>query len=434
MAAQSSDANAGAAVETSSSVDLINKQIIKKEIELLRFNTDFRNHYMAPNKNKQRRLKFYDAVGGGIANAGDITLMSQFWRYWKNPGQALANRGRLQAGAVVVMVAYLTLGGMYLGEGLYDVYTDCKGKKQKWDAKSVREKALAFKNDLDKLMQQRQSLVSASASGNQLAVLNTEGKVLSGIQELGLIEFSRLYIDSRKKHTARDITTIGTIAVCTTGAFIGALGVIKGLRDVNLKKVGGGGIGFLISGGTLTAAPLLIHGGAAVTGKISKEKMQSILANAENQTAENLSRDVNQLSSLLAASGEGNDTESARVYKTIAGIIEERQAFLQKDKKDQKKEMIESFISYAARGGPQIGFGTMLCRAGYSYTTQPARALRAVAQGATINEVSWGVWLADVLQKGVRNEAKFHTEAAKGCSATYASDNTKLVQVEGAFK
>lgn len=88
------------------------------------------------------------------------------------------------------MVAYLTLGGMYLGEGLYDVYTDYKGKKQKWDAKSVREKALAFKNDLDKLMQQRQSLVSASASGNQLAVLNTEGKVLSGIQELGLIEFT----------------------------------------------------------------------------------------------------------------------------------------------------------------------------------------------------------------------------------------------------
>lgn len=190
VAAQSSDASAGAVVETSSSVDLINKQIIKKEIELLRFNTDFRNHYMAPNKNKQRRLKFYDAVGGGIANAGDITLMSQFWRYWKNPGQALANRGRLQAGAVVVMVAYLTLGGMYLGEGLYDVYTDYKGKKQKWDAKSVREKALAFKNDLDELMQQRQSLVSASASGNQLAVLNTEGKVLSGIQELGLIEFT----------------------------------------------------------------------------------------------------------------------------------------------------------------------------------------------------------------------------------------------------
>lgn len=162
--------------------------------------------------------------------------------------------------------------------------------------------------------------------------------------------------------------------------------------------------------------------------------MQSILANAENQTAENLSRDVNQLSSLLAASGEGNDTESARVYKTIASIIEERQVFLQKDKKDQKKEMIESFISYAARGGPQIGFGTMLCRAGYSYTTQPARALRAVAQGATINEVSWGVWLADVLQKGVRNEAKFHAEAAKGSSAIYASDNTKLVQVEGAIK
>lgn len=431
---QSSLPLASGAFINQSDLDEINRQIIKKNLELLRFNTEFRDHYMAPNKNKQRRLKFYDAAGGAIANAGDITLMSQFWRYWKNPGAALANRGRLQAGAVVVMVAYLTLGGLYLGEGMYDLYSDYKGKKQKWDAKSVREKGLSFKHELDELLEKRQRLISSAGANGQADILTAEGRVLSGIRDLGLVEFSRLYIDSRKRHTARDITTVGTIAVCATGAFIGALGVIKGLRDVNLKKVGGGGIGFLISGGTLIAAPALIHGGAAATGQISKAKLQEILAKAETKTVETLSRDVEQLSTMLATNRDDSENSLSKVYKVFAEMLKERQAYLDKDRKDQKKEMIESFISYAARGGPQIAFGTMLCKAGYHYNHEPARALRAVAQGATANEVSWGIWMADVLQKSVRNEVKFHQEASKGNSAPFAVNNDKLVQVETTMK
>jgi hypothetical protein len=96
-----------------SSLEGIDRKILAKEMELLRLNAEFRTHYLGPQKWKKRRQKFYDATGGAIANAGDITLMSQFYRYWKNPGDGLAHKGRLEAGPIIVMVAYLTLGGLY---------------------------------------------------------------------------------------------------------------------------------------------------------------------------------------------------------------------------------------------------------------------------------------------------------------------------------
>jgi hypothetical protein len=421
------------AATQNSQLDEVNKQIIAKEIELLRFNTDFRNHYMAPNKNKQRRLKLYDMVGGGIANAGDIALMSNFWRYWKNPGEGLKNRGRLQSGAVVVMVAYLTLGGLYLGEGVFDLAGDYRAKRQKWDAKSVREKGLGLKADLDKLLEQRKALVG-SVSGIEQEIFQSEGKVLAGIRDLGVLEFTRLFVDSRKRHTARDITTIGTLGVCATGAFIGALEVINGLSSVNLKQVGGGGIGFIISGGTLTAAPLLIHGGAALSGKINTRRLHEAIASAEGTTAEALSQEAGKLTTLLANSGEGPNSIRVKVYSAFANMLKDRQEFLKKDAKDQKKEMIESFISYAARGGPQIAFGTLVAKAGYHYNHEPHRALRAVAQGATVNEVSWGIWLADTMQKSIRNEVKFRRDANAGNSLPFAKDNTALVELERTAK
>ncbi len=74
---------------TLNNIEMLDKQIADKEIELLRLNSDFRSHYTARDKNKQRRMKFYDFAAGAVANAGDITLMSQFWKYQRNQAKVL---------------------------------------------------------------------------------------------------------------------------------------------------------------------------------------------------------------------------------------------------------------------------------------------------------------------------------------------------------
>lgn len=369
-------------------LDSINREIVKKEVELLKLNAEFRSHYTKPTKWKNRRLKFYDAIGGGIANAGDITLMSQFYRYWKDPGAGLAHKGRLEAGPIIVAVAYLTLGSLYAGEGMYDLVSDYRAKRQGFDARSIYKKVVAYKNDLNSLFESRAGLAQ-----NQGPEAVAEGKVLTDIRDLLLIEFSRIYVDSRQQRAARDLTTLGTIGVCATGA-AGAFQVVRGVQNVNLKQVGGGGISFLVSGSTLTAAPILIHGGAAVTGKLSADKLKKELGKMQCTALSSLESDVRQLNQ-MSGSGVSNSNQ----YDVLCKLLKQRREYLDQADQRKKREIIESFLSYAAKGGPQIAWGTMLTRAGYKYYDNPVKSFRGIAQAATVNEVSWGNWMLDTVQR-----------------------------------
>jgi hypothetical protein len=414
-------------------IENIDKQIAAKEVELLKLNSDFRTHYTARDKNKQRRMKFYDFAAGAVANAGDITLLSQFWKYNRYPGRGLNHRGRLEAGVITVLVAYSLLGTLYAAEGAGDLISDYKSKKEHFDAKSMRDRVCALKGSLDKLLADRATAVSQLNDLNQAErqYLTAEANVLTDFRDLGLVEFSKLYIDSRKRHSARDITTIGTLAVCATGAFPGALGVLNGIRGTNIKQIGGGGIGFLISGATLTAAPVLIHGGAAITGKVAGDRLSKELGEVQCKTVSKLSEDTKQLTSLLTASNRTVALQPrAENYQTMTKLLEERSAFLDQDKKDQKKEMIESFISYAARGGPQIAFGTCVARAGYRYNNNAYKVFKGVAQGATANEVSWAIWMLDVIQKQTRNEIKNTKEAKATVQPPFSPKNAELQKLQ----
>lgn len=338
------------------SLDSINRQIVKKEIELLKLNAEFRTHYTKPAKWKNRRLKVYDAIGGGIANAGDITLMSQFYRYWKDPGAGLAHKGRLEAGPIVVAVAYLTLGSLYAGEGVFDLVNDYRAKRQGFDARSIFKKALAYKNELNSLFESRANAVQSLGGQGELVA---EGKVLTDIRDLLLIEFSRIYVDSRQQRAARDLTTLGTIGVCATGA-AGAFQVVRGVQNVNLKQVGGGGISFLVSGSTLTAAPILIHGGAAAAGKLSADKLKKELGKMQCTALDVLENDVRQLNQMSSPGTSRSIASNAEQYDVLCKLLRKRREYLDQADRKKKREIIESFLSYAAKGGPQIAFGTML--------------------------------------------------------------------------
>lgn len=413
-------------ISSNSEASPIDRQILQKELELIKLNAEFFSHYTKGSKWKKRRMNFYDAAGGAIANVGDIILLSQFYRYDKNPGEGLAHKGRLQCGAIIVLVAYLTLGGMYAGEGIFDLYSDYKGKRKGFDAKTVFKRALTCKTDLDKLFEQRDKLIE-SASNDKKAIMLAEGAVLKDIRDLALIEFSKIYVDSRKKRVARDLTTLGTLAVCATGAFPGAYNVIRGVKQVNLKKVGGGGVGFLVSGSILTAAPVLIHGGAAVQGKVTNDKLKKNLIESRSKTVAALSQDVKVLNQLSAQAGDKNQ----KPYALLADLLNQREDFLKKLAVKQKREVIENFVSYLAKGGPQIAWGTMLTRAGYRHRQEPAQAFRGIAQAATVNEVSWATWMLDTFQRGTRDEISNYKNGKQATQdIPFGVNNSKLVELE----
>ncbi|HNB22633.1 MAG TPA: hypothetical protein PKZ32_09455, partial [Candidatus Melainabacteria bacterium] len=90
----------------------------------------------------------------------------------------------------------LTLGSLYAGEGMYDLVSDYRAKRQGFDARSIYKKVVAYKNDLNSLLESRAGLAQ-----NQGPEAVAEGKVLTDIRDLLLIEFSRIYgiRDSRER-------------------------------------------------------------------------------------------------------------------------------------------------------------------------------------------------------------------------------------------
>lgn len=409
-----------------SAIEETDKQILKKEAEFLQFNGAFREHYATPNKWRTRRANAGAFTAGALANAGDITIMSQFWRYHNDPGVGLQHKGRLETGPAIVLSAYCTLGGLTALEGVHDMYSDYRAKQKGFDAKTVLSKGKKLKGELDALIDTRQKQVDGATdlSKGDSTRLTAETHFLKDCRDLTLLEFSRLYVDSRKQKSARDLNTLGTIAVCATGAFPGAYDVIRGLQHVNLKEVGGGGIGFIISGSLLTVAPVLIYGGAAVTGKLSNETVLKAIGEGQCKIADNLARDAKDLDAL-------NSGAQQHGYTAMAQLLADREAFLNKERRAHKREMVTSLIEHAALGGPQIAWGTMVARAGYHYTNNPVKAFGDVAAGATVNEVSWALWQLLTTKDIISSEIGFHKPVAV---QAFSPDNSSLKQLQSAVQ
>lgn len=409
------------------SLDEMTMLAVKKEVELAAYNAAFRQHYTKPNKWKNRRLKFYEMTAGGIANAGDITLISQFWHYYRNPGAGLKHKGSLESGAITVMVAYLTLGGLYAAEGLTDLIGDYKATKQGFSSREVLRRAEQLKKEIDEALASRRAAVNSDSSLSAVdrQVYEQENKVLQDGRDLALVEFSKLYVDARKKRIARDVTTIGTIAVCATGAFPGAMEVVRGIQHVSLKEIGGGGIGFLISGATLAGAPLLIHGGAAIGGAWTQQSLSKRLATEQGKLAKTLQEDTESLSRIK---GDYSPQVARRIesYKLMAKLFAERQEFLEAERRRNKEKTIEDFITYGIEGGPQIAWGTLVARAGYRWNRNPAKAFKLIAEGATVNETAWGSWLINKTQGSFRDELYNMKHRFDASSGAFGSSNKSL--------
>jgi len=114
----------------------------------------------------------------------------------------------------------------------------------------------------------------------------------------------------------------------------------------------------------------------------------------------------------------------------LSSLLKDRQDVLDLQREQDKRDILESFISYACMGGPQIGSGTMLARAGYAYTTMPIKAFRAVAQGATVNETFWAFWELATLQKGARNELSNYRHGRNTHERPLDPANGRLTQLE----
>ena len=139
-------------------LESLTKQIARKETELLRLNTNFRIECTRVSKWKPRRLFLYNLAASGTSNAGIDSIAASRWNYASHP--KAMTRTTAIAGPICLLVGHcITLGGV-MTESTLDLINDYKVRKKGLDPKSSRTRVLAIKADLDKLIAERNDVLS----------------------------------------------------------------------------------------------------------------------------------------------------------------------------------------------------------------------------------------------------------------------------------
>ena len=296
-------------------LESLTKQIARKETELLRLNTNFRIECTRVSKWKPRRLFLYNLAASGTSNAGIDSIAASRWNYASHP--KAMTRTTAIAGPICLLVGHcITLGGV-MTESTLDLINDYKVRKKGLDPKSSRTRVLAIKADLDKLIAERNDVLSQGhdLSAADLELAQSEGAVLKDVRDLSLSEYSQFYVRANKFFANRDTNSVMAATAACTGGFQGSLLGIISADKRQPRLVYPGGVGFVISGATIAATPLATRLMANLRGSLARHDIAPEIDNISTSSVSQLDTDRLKLEQLLAQSNHSQNDYFANISK-----------------------------------------------------------------------------------------------------------------------
>ena len=462
-------------------LESLTKQIARKETELLRLNTNFRIECTRVSKWKPRRLFLYNLAASGTSNAGIDSIAASRWNYASHP--KAMTRTTAIAGPICLLVGHcITLGGV-MTESTLDLINDYKVRKKGLDPKSSRTRVLAIKADLDKLIAERNDVLSQGhdLSAADLELAQSEGAVLKDVRDLSLSEYSQFYVRANKFFANRDTNSVMAATAACTGGFQGSLLGIISADKRQPRLVYPGGVGFVISGATIAATPLATRLMANLRGSLARHDIAPEIDNISTSSVSQLDTDRLKLEQLLAQSNHSqndyfaNISKRAGAYSKQSELLAAQNQMNSEEKTLSNKEFLERMFFATCIGGSKMSWGINLAHAGYLYhprsvlklskstvtikvtnkvtgkiksvvttkvkvTASPDPApgklfTERVAIGATSYIPGTSLWILDTLQNRVRGEARNHALATQSHlpAALLKERMDRVEQIDGAF-
>lgn len=431
------------ASDQSAQLEILTTKIAKKETELLRLNTNFRVECTRVSKWKSRRLAAYNLAASGVSNAGITNISVTRWHFWPHPKNM--HRATAKVGPTCLLIGHcITLGGV-LTESAWDVIKDHKVRSQGFDIKTTHNRVLTIKQDLDKLIADRNTLL-ATAQGltsSEQALAKAEGAVLKDVRDLSLNEYAQFFVRAHKFFGSRETNSLMAVTAASTGGFQGSLLGIISAANRQPRLVGPGGLGFLLSGAAITATPGMSRLVGTMRGNHARKTIASEIDNLTTKSVSKLDEDKARLQQLVSGTDESQRngllkiTQRLSVYNKESILFAAQDQMNAKEKALAKKEFIERSIAAASVGGTKMSWGINLANAGFRFhprsktliskdaktgkvsikiTADPRQGqlfTRRVAIGATTYIPGTGVWMIDTLQNRIRGEMRDHSLAAQ---------------------
>ena len=407
-------------VQASNEYDEINKlsnRILKKEVELLKLNTEFRINTTKQSKWKRWRAFGYNMAASAVSFSGITTVAWENWRTHHNFRKG--NREAFITGPLLLLIGHsIVLGGIVVESGL-DKMKEYKDWRKGISPGGMTKKVISLQNEIDALINEREKALQAfrHPSDRQKSFMTAEGKVLRDVRDLALVEFASFYIRARKRAISRDASYINGSAIAATGGYQGSLNGMLSVINKRRMQAVPAGLGFLESGALIVLAPWINRGAAAITGKVAGKNIRKKLGDLGDTTVKQLESDLKELKTVTARLPDPlkskHMTHRIELYDDGQGVFEQQAVFDAAEKSKSKKEFWERVIYNSAIGGTKMAWGINLTYAGAAFPTGGGRKVeqfrRIVANGSTTFVVGTSIWMFDTLQAQTRGEIDLYT-------------------------
>lgn len=386
------------------SVDRLSNDIVRKELELLRFNTYYRMETADQSKAQSIRQVLYNLLGSGVSLGGAVTIMAHRWSHRRPRKEVLvAGSACLLTGQSIVM------GGIFLEKTL-DLIKERKLKKEGLKPDDAARYVRAHVKGIDDLIAEREAAIRKLSLAPELAkALSTETEVLKEAADMSVVEFAHFYATTRMRNWSRNASYINGLIATGCGGDLGSLVGMLTSSNRRPSMAVPAGIGFVLSGAAIIASPM-------VNRYVSKKAKSSGLAQfkaeiekTRDSSLVDLSKKVTALQSQMVgipvASRSPGVLARLEIYNSQVQIF--REQVRREAMNDQKNKDIFVYrqVANTAMGGTKIAWGSMLINAGSTAYNSPIRFNRTVAQAATVYTVSQSLWLADTLYSAKRPKA-----------------------------
>ncbi len=374
-------------------VSELTKHILRKELELEKLNTLFRQKTTLVSPWRQRRLFAYGEGNACMTQAGLLLAISPQYQLATNKNKGAhaspSQRRNLKAGTTMSLIAnsYGT-GGDLVELGLNFV-NYCSLRKNGFTPSQYRQQVRLLRTEIDNLIEQRRRALKlvSDLSSEDIAIAEAEGKLLHRLRDLYLLEYMDYHSGCKKFWLVQNAAYINDLIKNATGG----AGNIIGLQGFHLHRntlFGGAGLLTLISGTIILATPLV----GRVTGNISGVAARRIVAEEEvdvhASTIESYRTDYQHF---LAMNDRNNaNTEYVTALRKRLSLYEDQQTimlmrkqFLQKEKSDARNSLIENIVFAGIVGPAKIANGTNTMIAGWHYSHNTPTASKLYAAGTT---------------------------------------------------
>jgi len=391
-------------------LEKVTNNVVRLQIQLMKISTQFHLAWFKPDNAKSWRLFGYRMTASNLTNAGMICIASSRYKYINNP--SAAPRPFLKSGHILNIIGASMVVGGTLTEATLDRVHDHRLAKKGLSPQSRLQEFKTVLSKLNGLLEHRKALWNSCTqlSSTQKAIIATDGLVLRDIRDLTCAEFAHSYCDVVRLRTRRDIGNVTALFGASTAGYLGSLNSLLSVADRQPKQIGVAGIGFITSGTSVVAAPMITKIGGDIATKRAEKNLKEILLENNDVARARFSNNLQTLESLIA-SATSQDTQllqalGARktVYSLKNKMFDSRHEFRIHRRQAEKRELIERQIFASIIGGTNIARGSMLAVAGFHQTDAPKNIFRLVAAASTCYIAGTGVWTFDNLQGKTREE------------------------------